>query len=141
MLADLRALDTGRRALRQFGGVVGGVLVGIGGVVAWKSGSVAGAVPVVLLSTGGLLVLLGVAAPRVLRLPYLAWMALALALGFVMTRVVLTLVYLAVVTPIGLVMRALGHDPMHRRPDPSVDTYWIPRDSGEDPRERLTRYY
>jgi hypothetical protein len=141
VFAELRSLDTGPRTLRRFGLAVGGVLFAAGAWFAWRSGTPAAPAPAILLAVGSLLVISGSVAPSALRWPFLAWMGLALVLGAVMTRVILTLVYFLVVTPVGLVMRALGRDPMHRRADPDADTYWIRRDPDDDPRKRLTRYW
>ena len=139
--AELREVDTGRRALRSFGLVVGAVLLAVAGFILWRnSGSVTLAARV-LAAVGGGLALVGLAAPGLLRPLYLPWMALALALGFVMTRVLLTAVFILVVTPIGLLMRLARRDPMHRRPDPEADSYWIRRTDAPRSRDHLERYF
>jgi hypothetical protein len=51
---------------------------------------------------------LGVIFPRALVLPNRIWMALAEGLSFIMTRVVLGIIFLFVVTPIGMVKRLCG---------------------------------
>jgi hypothetical protein len=85
---------------------------------------------------GGLGTVLLVAIRR-LRLPaYRVWMRLVLPLGRVMTAVLLTAIYLLVVTPLGLLLRLFGRDPLARHPDPRAKTYWRPhvlRDGPEDP--------
>jgi hypothetical protein len=58
-----------------------------------------------------------------------------------MTRVILTLVFFLVVTPIGLVMRMIGKDPLTKGADESADTYWIPRTYPTRDRSRLLKYY
>lgn len=48
--------------------------------------------------------------------------------------IIMGVVYFVVVTPTGLVMRALGKDSLRLRRDPNVETYWIYRDPpGPDP--------
>ena len=56
-----------------------------------------------------------------------AWMAFGAALGYVNSRVLLSLVYYLVVTPFGVVLKLTGHDPLHRR-GPPKDSYWVPRE-------------
>ena len=56
-----------------------------------------------------------------------AWMRLADLLNRIVSPIVLGVMYYAVVTPYGLVMRFAGRDPMHRRFDPAAPTYWIAR--------------
>ncbi len=138
---ELLALDAGKKALRSFGVVVGAVLLGIAVVVAWRNGWTVTPAAGWLAGLGGALVVLGGLAPRLLRPVYYLWMALALVMGFVMTRVLLTLVFFLLITPIGLVMRLAGKDPMHRRPDPDADSYWIEKDYIDDSAERLEKYY
>ncbi|MEM1115037.1 MAG: SxtJ family membrane protein [Bacteroidota bacterium] len=139
--AELRALDVSARALRQFGLVVGAVLLAVAAVLAWRAGWSLSPVARVLLGGGGTLVLLGAVAPRVLRPVHRVWMALAFALGFVMTRVILTLAFALAFVPMGLVLRLLGKDLLRRRLDPEAESYWIPRADGGPDREQLERYF
>jgi hypothetical protein len=76
-----------------------------------------------------------------LRPLYYAWMMLAVLLGFVMTRVILFLVFALVVTPIGIVMRLLGRDPLKKQSDASLTTYWIPRDTTGPANDRFRRLF
>jgi hypothetical protein len=120
-------LDAGPATLRAFGWQVGGVLALIGGVVAWRTGGV-GPVSGALLGFGGALVLVGLTFAWALRPVYRAWMAVTLAMGFVVSHVLLALVFFGLVTPIGLVMRLFGHDPLGRTPAPPGGTYWKDRE-------------
>ena len=79
----------------------------------------------IALPLGSLLVLLGLIWPRTLVLPNKAWMLLAGGLSFVTTRIILGLVFFLVVTPIGIVKRLAGWDPLSRRSPGSV-SYWRP---------------
>lgn len=138
---EIRGLDTGWRALRSFGLVVGAVLVGIAAVVLWRRGWEPDAAVRWLGGAGAALVLLGALAPGVLKPVYRVWMGLALVLGFVTTHVILAVLYYFVFTPIGLVMRLAGKNPMHPRPDPGAATYWTPKAHAGTPRERMEKYY
>lgn len=141
VLDEIHALDTSPRALRQFGVLVGGVFAAAAAWFGWRSGGAAWTLGVG--GAGAALVALGLAAPRMLRGPYRAWMALGVALGAVTSRVLLTAVFALVVTPIGLALRALGRTPLALRPDPAAETYWHARDDADaapDP-ARFERYY
>lgn len=137
---EIRGLDTGRRALRNFGLVVGGVFVVIGLVIWWVA-SIWTTWTAVFIGVGTVLTVFGLAAPNALRSAYVVWMGIAVVLGFVMTRVLLTLVFVGMVVPIGLIMRALGKDLLSRRLDPTADTYWIRRAASVPAAERMKRYY
>ncbi|HVZ93033.1 MAG TPA: SxtJ family membrane protein [Phycisphaerales bacterium] len=58
---------------------------------------------------------------------YSGWMFAALPIGWTVSHLVLGAAYYLVLTPIGLVLRLLGNDPMNRRFDPAATTYWIKR--------------
>jgi hypothetical protein len=120
------------RAEREFGLIVGGVLVLFS---AWwlyrgKFTSVAH----IILPLGAVLVLLGLVLPQALVWPNKAWMALAEVLSFVSTRIILAFVFFLVLTPIGFIKRLFGWDPLHRRAAGS-DSYWRPyAERQRDPR-------
>jgi len=59
-----------------------------------------------------LLLVLVMAAPRLFHLPARLWFGLAHLLGAVSNRVLLSLVYVVIVVPIGLLLRLLGKDPL-----------------------------
>lgn len=122
------------RAEREFGLIVGGILALLGGW--WFYRGKLGSVAPVLLGVGALLVLLGIVFPRSLVLPNRAWMLLAVALSFISTRIILAIVFFFVVTPIGLIKRITGWDPLRRRAAAS-DSYWQPYSE----RQRDARHY
>ena len=61
------------------------------------------------------LLLLGMVWPRAYSLLARLWLGISLLLGSIMSRVVLSIIFIVVVTPIALVMRLFGHDPMRRK--------------------------
>ena len=122
------------RVEREFGLIVGGVLLLLS-TYWWFRGKLPDA-RLVTAVIGSLLVLLGLVIPRALVWPNKAWMALAEVLGFVSTRIILAIVFFGIVTPIGMVKRLFGWDPLHRR-DPASDSYW--RDYSA--RQRDPRHY
>lgn len=75
--------------------------------------------------------------PQIAKPFYMVWYALAASIGLVMSNLIVALIYLVVVTPVGLLMRLIGRRPLARKPDPSATTYW--RDAGPEPEAR--RYY
>ena len=83
--------------------------------------------PAVMAILGVALVVPALLVPRVLGPVERGWMRLAAVLGAVNTRILLTLVYVAVVTPIGW-LRRLGGDPLHRRLGEGVASHWIKRE-------------
>lgn len=111
------------RAEKEYGLLVGGVftLLGLWWIYRGKFLS-----PAYVLTIVGLaLVFFGLVVPRLLIVPRKAWMKLAEVLAFVSTRIILGLIFFLVLTPIGLIKRAMGWDPLHRRAG-KRDSYWLP---------------
>jgi hypothetical protein len=67
-------------------------------------------------------------------------MSFALVLGSVMSRVILTLVYLIVFMPVGIVMRIFKKDPLNRVIRTDQKSYWVKRAKPFDP-ELLEKQY
>ena len=128
-------LNASRKQLRSFGLWVGLVVALLGAWLLWQGHSF------IWLTVGLLLILLGWIVPRWLKPLYIPWMGLAIVLGFVMTRVLLTVLFFLVITPVGLIMRWTGRDPLNRKPDPSVTSYWTPKPPHADLKKHLERFY
>ena len=69
------------------------------------------------------------------------WFKFGLLLQRVVNPLVMAVIYFAVVTPTGLIMRALGKDPLHLRYDPDARSYWIPRDPPGPERESMKNQF
>ena len=119
------------RRLRQFGFIA---LVGFGLVaaIAWYEvlvfsfGLGAAREPVAYgfagLAAGSLL--FSLVYPKANLPVYLGITILTYPIGFVLSYVLLGVLFSGVIAPIGLVMRAFGSDPLERRILPEADSYW-----------------
>jgi hypothetical protein len=75
---------------------------------------------------GALLVVAGLAVPPVARAFHTGWMKFAHALGWVNSRVLLTILFYVVFAPYGFISRLMGRDPLARRKR-GGETYWTTR--------------
>ena len=108
-----------RRTITSFALIVSAALLAIAAYQRWR-----GAEPWVVLtlvSIAAVLSLLSAIAPSLLRPVYRGWMFIGEALGWLNTRIILTLVFFLVVTPIGLLMRLFGRSPITTA---KRDSYW-----------------
>ncbi len=67
---------------------------------------------------------LGLFLPAAMRWIYVSWMAIAFPIGWTVSQIVLGLLFYGIFTPIGLVFRLIGRDPLHVRSRPDKDSYW-----------------
>jgi hypothetical protein len=112
-----------RTELRNFGLIVGGIF---GALAIWRWIIRGGNLRLWMLGLAAILILPALVAPRVLAPAHRAWMTLGNALGWVNTRLVLGLIFFGLITPMGLVFRLAGRDPMRRAFDPNATTYRVP---------------
>jgi hypothetical protein len=97
---------------RSFGLSVGGVLLLVAAYQFWRGALIAAQI---LGAVGAVLVVCGYVRPQLLKGPSALWWKLALVLGYINARVILTLIFAIVLVPIGLLWRLIGRDPLARR--------------------------
>jgi hypothetical protein len=128
---EYQKLDRSRRALRRFGFTVGLVILFLGGLLLWRNRGAGWP----LISIGTLLVLAAGLAPLALKWIHGPWMIAALALGWIVTRVLLTIVFFLVVTPIGLLQRLLGKRAIEVAFRADAASYWQARTTAPMPED------
>ena len=114
-----------RKQLNQFGFIWLGFMAFFGAVAWFKFDAPTAAR--VLWVAAAVVPILGWPAPSFMRLVFVGMSYAAWPIGFVVSHVVLALVYYLVFTPIGLLLRVFGYDPMERRADPNAAGYWVER--------------
>ena len=68
-----------------------------------------------------------------LRLLYVGLTYATYPIGLVVSSLVLAIIYYAVLTPIGLILRVCGHDPLQRRSGARAGSYWHRRRGPRSP--------
>ena len=110
-----------KKDLRIFGICMIVGFAAIAGLLLWRGHRTAAAVCLVFGHVTGLI---GLSGTKVALPIYWGWMAVALVMGNVISRVLLTVFYYLMITPMGLIMRLFGRDKLHLRRR-NVDTYWV----------------
>jgi hypothetical protein len=127
------------RQLKQFGFIWMGFLALFGAIAAFKFEN-----PTVarwLWLAAVVVPVLGWLVPAFMRLVFLGMSYLAWPIGFVVSHVVLALVYYFVVTPIGLLTRLFGYDSMKKSFDREATSYWVERPPEATHRSRYFRQF
>ena len=117
-------IEITKRTLRQFGLMVGGIFLFIGlWPFVWRQE----AVRIWAVVPGSLLAIAGLMMPGLLKHVYQGWMWVGHVMGWVNTRIILGVLFYGVVTPMGLVMKLTGRDPMRSGFKPDAQTYRVIR--------------
>jgi Saxitoxin biosynthesis operon protein SxtJ len=117
--------------------LVAGALTAVATILWWR-GRMNSAI--VFGSVAAVLLLIGLFMPPPARLFHRAWMTFALALGYVNSRIILTIIYFLVFVPYGVVSRLVGRDPLQLRED-GKESYWTRRQITRQSKEQFERLF
>ncbi len=122
-------LNPSRKELKAFS--IGLVIFGaiVGGIVYRHSEKATAAVTIIAITTT--LGVIGFLAPALIRYVYVPWVVAAYPIGWTVSHLVMAAIFYGLITPMGLVMRLCGRDPMRRAFDRSAKTYWIARPTNQ----------
>jgi hypothetical protein len=125
VIEEIKNIKSGKSNLRKFGIMVGTVLLIIAGLLFWKEKESFQ----LFLVIGNVLFIAGIAIPFTLRPIFWVWMTFATILGWFMTRVILSLLFYVILTPIGLIARSFGKQFLDLKENHSKQSYWNMRTS------------
>ena len=123
MIEEIKNIKTNKEEIRKFGFLIGGVLIALSIFMLWKTFNQYQLVFIIGIS----FVLLGLFIPSILKPIYIIWMTFATILGWIMTRVILTILFYLIVTPIGLIARIFGAKFLDLSWNDNVKSYWNKR--------------
>jgi hypothetical protein len=126
------------KQLRQFSLLLAALLIGVSLWLYFRSPPSPGLVALCL--AGAALAAIGLRHPGLMRVVYVVWMAAAFPLGWTVSHLLLAAIYYLVITPIGVIMRRCGYDPMQRTFDRDATTYWKQRDDHHETKRYFKQY-
>ena len=89
---------------------------------------------------GAFCALLAQTRPQALRPLYLGLSAITFPIGLVVSQIIALVLYYLILTPVALVFKIIGRDPMLRTLDPEAKSYWHARPP-QPPAERYFRQF
>ena len=84
--------------------------------------------------------LMGWIRPAAIRWLFVGTTVLAFPLGWLISQVMLALMFYGIITPLALLFRLRGRDLLARKPAPSRPTFWVPKQTPEDLRSYFRQY-
>jgi len=120
---EFKNIQETKKDLRKFGLTVGGVLLLIAALLLYFEKHSVPYFGVI----GGILFVAGLLIPQVLKPLNKIWMGLAIVLGFFMSRLILTILFYLILTPIAFIAKIVGKKFLILKYDKSANTYWEKR--------------
>ena len=119
MIEELNSIKSSRKDLKNFGFAIGFILLIIGLFLFVRGKDLF----VYFFSTGSILIILGGITPFILKPIYKIWMIFAVIIGWIMTRIILSVLFFSIITILGLFTRLLGKDFLNLKSN-SNESYW-----------------
>ena len=127
----MSSIEKDRSAKRKFGIALAVITAGIALVSMWRGRE---SLVIPLFGLCALFLLVSLFFPVLLTPLYSGMMRLSRYLGWLNTRILLILIYYLVFTPVAIVFRIMGKDPLSRKFEREKATYWMKK----EPRDRDT---
>ena len=125
MLVELKNIKSSKKELKSFGITFGVIFLLISGFSFFKEKELF----IIFIFIAVVFIGSGIIIPIMLKPVYLVWMVFAVILGWIMTRIILSLLFYVIITPIGLTLRLFGKDILGLKAKENQSSYWNKRDS------------
>ena len=119
MFKELNSIKSSRKDLKNFGVTIGFILLMIGAFLFVREKDSF----IYFSSIGSILIILGGITPFILKPIYKIWMIFAVIIGWIMTRIILSVLFFSIITIIGLFTRLIGKDFLNLK-SKSNESYW-----------------
>lgn len=131
-------IEATEKKLKSFGLLMGGFFSLLTGIMLYK-GALGFAVVTAVIAMG--FTFASLTAPLCLKNIYLGWMKFALIIGAFNTKVILGFVYLVIFTPMHLFFYVTGKDPLKRKFERNLVSYWEDRPPAGDDHSKYEKQY
>ena len=137
MFEEIKNIKTGEKDIRIFGITMGIILLIIAAFLFLKEKDSFQ----LFIYIAGSFISLGFLIPIILKPIYLVWMIFAVILGWFMTRVIISLLYYIIITPIGLFLRIIGKDLLDLKEQKNKKSYWNIRNSEDEQNQNYEKQF
>lgn len=137
ILDQINNIESGKKDLRNFGIIMAVALSLIGSYLFWKESNYYPHIFGIAVA----FLLLGLLLPVVLKPVHKVWMTISILLGWVMTRLILSVLFYLLVTPMGLLFRLFGKRFLNTKIDKDAESYWVMREESASKKEDYERQF
>ena len=119
MFEELNNIKFGRKDLKNFGYTIGFILLIISVFLFVRERDSS----IYFFSLGLIFIGLGIIIPTVLKPAYKIWMSFAVIIGWIMTRIILSVLFYLIISTIGIFARLFGKDFLNLK-SKNNESYW-----------------
>ena len=120
MIEEIRNIKSGKKELRNFGFTIGIVLLLIAGVLFYKNNNLF----ISFAYIAGVFIVLGFLFPQLLKPIYFIWMIFAVVIGWIMTRLILSVLFFVIISIIRLIACIFGKSFLELNISKDSKSYW-----------------
>jgi polyferredoxin len=132
---EVNELDLSEKALKKGGGTLGITVIVIATILYYfTSYTLTG---IYLNVVGTVFTFFSFLAPNAIKATYKVWMIFALTLGWFVSKIVFTIIFYAVITPIGFVAKLVGKEFLDINFTKKRESYWIKKSSSKPDYEKM----
>ena len=137
MFEEIKNIKTGKKYLRSFGITFGIIFL----IITFYLFCLENESYQIIFYLSVSFIAFGLILPNFLKPIYIIWMTFAIFIGWIMTRVILSLLFFIIVTPVGLALRILGKDLLDLNKQDIQKSYWNMRDSDLEQNQNYEKQY
>ncbi len=119
----MKKLDTSSRVEQRKFGLLMAAAISVVGCIRWGLHGFEH-IPTYFFAVAAVFLVLGLAVPKVLEPLFVVWMKFAEVLNWVMTRLLLSVAFFLLITPVRILVAIFSEDPLKRKWLPSSESYW-----------------
>tara|TARA_B100000287_G_scaffold434520_1_gene499193 strand:- start:960 stop:1373 length:414 start_codon:yes stop_codon:yes gene_type:complete len=120
MIEEIRNIKSGKKELRNFGSTIGIVFLLIAGVLFYKNNNLF----ISFAYIAGVFIVLGFLFPQLLKPIYFIWMIFAVVVGWIMTRLILSVLFFVIISIIRLIAGIFGKSFLELNISKDSKSYW-----------------
>jgi hypothetical protein len=137
IIEEIKNIRSGKNELRQFGIIIA-IACCLLGVLLWWRGKTYCYYSFIIAAA---FLVTGFTLPAALKPFHKMWMTLSILMGWVMTRLILIILFYGILTLIGLLARLCGKDFLDVKIDKNAPSYWVLRGKPEYDKKSYERQF
>jgi len=124
LIEEIKNIKSDKSEWKKFGLTMGVILTLFGLFLFWKRNDYFAYVFLL----AALFFISGVFLPSLLKPVFKVWMAFSVVMGYMMTRIIMVIIFYLIVTPTGFMASLTGKKFLDMKIDKSVNSYWIAKE-------------